>query len=96
MILYILLCGYPPFTGKSEEDILKKVKSGKYHYDRNSPYLISAVFSNFFVFHETSRGMEQGVPGGEESHRSHVDLRPREAYLSPGLPSRPLDSEKLS
>lgn len=36
VILYILLCGYPPFTGKSEDDILKKVKIGKFSYDRNS------------------------------------------------------------
>lgn len=34
IILYILLCGYPPFTGKSEEDILKKVKVGKFEFDR--------------------------------------------------------------
>jgi len=33
VILYILLCGYPPFGGKSEEDILNKVKSGKFKFD---------------------------------------------------------------
>lgn len=35
VILYILLCGYPPFTGRSEKDILEKVKIGVYKYDRN-------------------------------------------------------------
>lgn len=33
VILYILLCGYPPFGGRSEEEILKKVKQGKVRFD---------------------------------------------------------------
>lgn len=28
-----MLCGYPPFGGKSEDEILKKVKIGKYKFD---------------------------------------------------------------
>ena len=31
--MYILLCGYPPFSGKSEDEILKKVKVGKFKFD---------------------------------------------------------------
>ena len=28
-----MLCGYPPFGGRSEEEILKKVKAGKIKFD---------------------------------------------------------------
>lgn len=34
VILYILLCGVPPFGGKSHKHILKKVKKGKYNMER--------------------------------------------------------------
>lgn len=33
VILYILLCGYPPFTGKTEKEIMKKVSEGKFEFD---------------------------------------------------------------
>ncbi|CAK75708.1 unnamed protein product (macronuclear) [Paramecium tetraurelia] len=33
IILYILLCGYPPFSGKSENQILDRVKAGKFNFD---------------------------------------------------------------
>ena len=28
-----MLCGYPPFTGSSEKEILKKVETGRYKFD---------------------------------------------------------------
>merc|ERR1719331_1858039 len=33
VIMYILLCGAPPFFGDSDPEILKKVKKGKYDFD---------------------------------------------------------------
>ena len=30
VLLYILLCGYPPFSGKTDQDIMANVSKGKY------------------------------------------------------------------
>lgn len=32
VIFYILLCGYPPFSGDNTFDVIKSVKKGKYEF----------------------------------------------------------------
>ncbi|CAD8210826.1 unnamed protein product [Paramecium octaurelia] len=46
VILYILLCGYPPFTGKTEKEIMKKVGEGKFEYDADDWSQISKEAKN--------------------------------------------------
>ena len=33
VILYIMLCGYPPFYGESDQEILEAVMDGEYDFD---------------------------------------------------------------
>lgn len=42
VMLYILLCGYPPFFATNEREILKKVKKGVYEFDPNDWSKISS------------------------------------------------------
>lgn len=35
MILYILLCGYPPFNGANDKQIIEAVLKGKFTLDGN-------------------------------------------------------------
>jgi len=47
VILYILLCGYPPFNGPNDNVIMEKVKIGKYSYDGEEWNQVSQDGKNF-------------------------------------------------
>ncbi|CAD8181434.1 unnamed protein product [Paramecium pentaurelia] len=49
VILYILLCGYPPFTGKTEKDIMHKVSEGKFKFDQEDWGFISEEAKNLII-----------------------------------------------
>lgn len=41
VILYVLLCGYPPFNGKTDDKILEKVAKGEYDFESEEWDVIS-------------------------------------------------------
>lgn len=59
VILYILLCGYPPFNGDSDADIMKSVKKGQFDYPSEEWDTISKqakdLVSNMLKFEPKSR-----------------------------------------
>ena len=59
VILYILLCGYPPFNADTDELILEKIKTGKFtfpseEWDTVSP-LAKDLVSHMLQFHPSKR-----------------------------------------
>lgn len=47
ILTYVLLCGYPPFNGTSDKEILLRVKSGKYVFPDSEWKTVSAEAKNF-------------------------------------------------
>lgn len=41
IVLYIMLCGYPPFSGEDDAEIIEKVKSGVFSFDSHEWNFIS-------------------------------------------------------
>jgi len=41
VIMYILLCGYPPFNGETDNEILAKIKSGKFSFPEEEWNVVS-------------------------------------------------------
>jgi len=59
VILYILLSGYPPFPGKSNEDIMRKVRIGQFHFNHSEFNTVSAeaktLIRNMLVMDQRTR-----------------------------------------
>lgn len=47
VLTYVLLCGYPPFNGNSDKDILVRVKSGKFVFPDSEWKTVSASAKDF-------------------------------------------------
>lgn len=43
VILYILLCGYPPFGGENEKQIIRNVESGELKFEGNNDFLYNRI-----------------------------------------------------
>ena len=52
VIMYILLCGYPPFFGHSEAEVLYKVKKGAYTFDCNLFKIIKLMIGVKFLYRQ--------------------------------------------
>ena len=51
VIMYIMLCGYPPFNAQSDAEIMNKVKIGKFSFPQEEWKFISdEVFFLNFLF----------------------------------------------
>jgi calcium-dependent protein kinase len=59
VILYILLCGYPPFNGESDTDIMKAVRKGVYDFPIEEWATISKeakdIVTNMLKYHPKQR-----------------------------------------
>lgn len=59
VIMYIMLCGYPPFSGKSDDKILEKVAKGEFDFESEEWDYISEsakdCIRNLLMFDPTKR-----------------------------------------
>ncbi len=47
VILYILLCGYPPFNGKSSKEVINRIKRGDVEFEPEDWQYISIEVQDF-------------------------------------------------
>lgn len=63
VIMYILLCGYPPFDGDADADVLKKVKEGVFRFPSQEWKCVSSdaknLIKNLLKFHQEERWTAQ-------------------------------------
>ncbi|CAD8136235.1 unnamed protein product [Paramecium octaurelia] len=63
VILYVLLCGYPPFYGETEQEILYSIQKGKYDFDgpewKNVSLQVKELISQLLKPYQQRLGLEQ-------------------------------------
>lgn len=57
VILYIMLCGYPPFNGRTDDEIYQKIMKGDYQFKEKDWFSAS-----FEVFFQKGERFDQSVP----------------------------------
>ena len=56
VILFVMLSGTPPFNGASDEEIMEKVKIGKYSFSGKNTISLKSTFRSFLE--ETNSGFD--------------------------------------
>jgi calcium-dependent protein kinase len=81
VILYVLLCGYPPFNGSNEEKIIEKIKTGKFgfpadEWDHISPNAKEIVKSMLTLDPKKRPSADQILqePWFDELQQSTIDI----------------------
>jgi len=84
-ILYILLCGYPPFNSKTVNGILEKVKKGRYEYPAEDWSHISDDAKNLVDCLLKSNPQHRHSPQQAEDHVWVVDKAASASASSAGV-----------
>ena len=69
--MFILLSGYPPFGGDSEEEVLRRVAAGKFEFDSKLAY---------FIFYR--KFVERDFARSQRIDQQNAHYRPKKEDLS--------------
>lgn len=87
VIMYILLCGYPPFKGKSHKEIFERIKQGKYNFQGPEWKEISkeakVLIKRMLTFNPTDRVSAELALKDEWFHINKAKKEPNEEFKQP-------------